>query len=213
MSKNIDNEEISKCSFCNKQEDGDVYLYNDAKTVCICQSCAKLFANFIRKHAKKQNVAEPVEVYIIGNSSELSIALFYTRSESGKVTWAYYCGDDGVGGYDSGFMKLMVNDEDTEFEHHYFSFDSESFHEDKISGNDVEIPANKEDASAFAALTQKASTWVDYDADKDAFVVLDADEIEGMEVNKRGRSKEIYSADFDFELALELDKWPLKFHF
>jgi len=87
MAKKIDKEEISTCSFCNKQED-DVYLYNDAKTICICQSCSKLFANFIRKHAKTQNVADH-----ISEADKGKISNFNVPSLSQKIVNGIKIGD------------------------------------------------------------------------------------------------------------------------
>jgi len=47
------NNKLELCSFCNKEDDGsDLFLTNDAKSACICQSCAKLFTRFIMKTTK-----------------------------------------------------------------------------------------------------------------------------------------------------------------
>jgi hypothetical protein len=47
------NNQLELCSFCNKEDDGsDLFLTNDAKSACICQSCAKLFTRFIMKTTK-----------------------------------------------------------------------------------------------------------------------------------------------------------------
>lgn len=158
---------------------------------------------------------QQVETAIIcdDDTSRLRAAVFYTKSEDGKRAWAYYIGDDGVGGFDVGYVRLEFDEIDNSCLHYYFSYDAESYTEDKISGEDVDVSINDDESSVNQALSKLSEQWLKYDEDDQIFVI-NSEYANQMLINENNGQKEIFSEEVDMELlALVSNYWPLKYHF
>lgn len=147
------------------------------------------------------------------DTSRLRAAVFYTKSDDRTTTWAHYIGDDGVGGFDVGYVRLEFDDTDNSCLHYYFSYDAESYTEDKISGEDVDVSMKDDDSCVNQALSKLSESWLKYDEDDQIFVI-NSEYANQMFVNQNDGQKEIFSEEVSMELlALVSNYWPLKYHF
>lgn len=158
----------------------------------------------------------PVECVVICDKEGLKIivAVFYCQSDDDSVTWVHYVGVDGVEGFESGFMCLMVNDADTDYEHFYISVDGESFSRDAITGKDIELSLRSEDKSAFDALLKMCDSWITFDEDSEAFTARRKRRRQLSKSDEDSTRLEHYSDGIDPDLLNVIsENWAVQFQF
>jgi hypothetical protein len=158
----------------------------------------------------------PVECVVICDEESfvVKVAAFYCESADDSTRWVYYVGDDKAGGFESGFMCLMPDDAQSDYEHFYLSVDGESFSQDVVTGKDVQVSLRPEDRVAFEALLKFCNSWVTFDENSETYTVQRKRRGELAENEEDSTQLEHYSSGIDLELLNVISaNWAVQFQF